>query len=100
VRQRLLYLAAVQVRFGYRQLQVLLQREGWQVNHKQVYRLDREEGLAIPTTYRKKRGDLPRMAPSPAQQPHGRWSLDFLTNSLVRWLALPSLRLIVDTVAG
>jgi hypothetical protein len=35
---RLRELAEVRRRFGYRRLQVLLQREGWQVNHKRVYR--------------------------------------------------------------
>ena len=29
----------VQARVGYRRLHVLLQREGWAVNHKRVYRL-------------------------------------------------------------
>jgi HTH-like domain len=39
-------------RFGYRCLQILLQREGWQINHKRVYRLYIEEKLAL----RRKRG--------------------------------------------
>jgi putative transposase len=38
LRVRLRELAEVRRRFGYRRLQVLLQREGWQVNHKRVYR--------------------------------------------------------------
>src|SRR5712672_3351971 len=33
--------------FGYRRLQVLLQREGWQVNHKRIYRLYVEEKLSL-----------------------------------------------------
>jgi transposase InsO family protein len=33
------------VRYGYRRIHVLLQREGWSVNHKRVYRLYVEEGL-------------------------------------------------------
>lgn len=36
LRMRLKDLAAVRVRYGYRRLHVLLLREGWQVNHKQV----------------------------------------------------------------
>jgi HTH-like domain len=40
LRMRLRELAEVRRRFGYRRLQVLLEREGWQVNHKRVYRLD------------------------------------------------------------
>ena len=43
LRLRLRELAGVRVAYGYRRLHVLLQREGWQVNHKRVYRLYREE---------------------------------------------------------
>ena len=39
LRVRLRELAEARRRFGYRRLQILLQREGWQVNHKRVYRL-------------------------------------------------------------
>jgi transposase InsO family protein len=31
-------------RFGYRRLHILLQREGWHVNWKKLYRIYREEG--------------------------------------------------------
>ncbi len=47
LRARLRELAEVRRRFGYRRLQVLLQREGWQVNHKRVYRLYVEEKLGL-----------------------------------------------------
>jgi putative transposase len=39
IRMRLRDLAATRVRYGYRRLHVLLQREGWRLNHKRVYRL-------------------------------------------------------------
>jgi putative transposase len=55
LRVRLRDLAATRVRYGYRRLHVLLQREGWRVNHKRVYRLYREEGLGIRTNRRRKR---------------------------------------------
>ena len=32
-------LAQARVSYGYRRIHVLLRREGWQVNHKRVYRL-------------------------------------------------------------
>ena len=38
--------AAVWVRFGYPRIHVLLQREGWRVNRKRVYRLYRLEAQA------------------------------------------------------
>lgn len=40
-------LAATRVRYGYRRLYVLLQREGWQLNHKRVYRLYRRAGFIV-----------------------------------------------------
>jgi len=52
LRVRLRELAEARRRFGYRRLQVLLEREGWQVNHKRVYRLYVEEKLSL----RRKRG--------------------------------------------
>jgi putative transposase len=83
LRQRLRELAAVRVRYGYRRLHVLLRREGWRVNHKRIYRLYREEGLSIRIKQRKKRVSLPRVTPPPAERPNERWSIDFLTDSLV-----------------
>ena len=49
LRMRLKELAESRVRYGYRRLHILLQREGWQVNHKHLYRLYSEEGLSIRT---------------------------------------------------
>ncbi len=45
-------LAAARVRFGYRQLTVLLWRDGWHVNAKRIYRLYTEEGLTVRTKHR------------------------------------------------
>ena len=47
LRAELVTLAAQRRRFGYRRLTVLLRRGGTRVNHKKVYRLYREEGLAV-----------------------------------------------------
>ena len=83
LRLRLRDLAATRVRYGYRRLHVLLRREGWQINHKRVYRLYREEGLAIRVKRRKKLASASRVPPPPATRPLERWSLDFLSDSLV-----------------
>ncbi len=56
LRMRLKDLAASRVRYGYRRLHVLLQREGWVINHKRVYRLYSEEGLSIRTRTRSAAG--------------------------------------------
>jgi len=82
LRLRLRDLAAARVRSGYRRRYVLLQREGWRVNHKRVYRLYREEGLGIRVKRRRKRVSGPRVVPPPAQRPHERWSIDFLADAL------------------
>jgi putative transposase len=83
LRLRLRDLAATRVRYGYRRLHVLLRREGWQINHKRVYRRYREEGLAIRVKRRKKLTSASRVPPPPATRPLERWSLDFLSDSLV-----------------
>ena len=38
LRIRIRDLAYARVSYGYRRIHVLLRREGWQVNHKRVYR--------------------------------------------------------------
>lgn len=52
LRQRLRELAAARVHAGYRQLHVYLRREGWEANHKRIWRLYCEEGLSL----RRKKG--------------------------------------------
>jgi putative transposase len=82
LRLRLRDLAAARVRYGYRRLQVLLQREGWQVNHKRVYRLYRLEGLSLRLKSRRKRPSHLRVARPRAHAPDEHWSLDFIGDSL------------------
>jgi putative transposase len=98
LRLRLRDLAATRVRYGYRRLHILLRREGWQVNHKRVYRLYREEGLGIRVKRRKKLASSPRVLPPPATRPHERWSLDFLSDGLADGRRFRVLT-IVDTVS-
>lgn len=44
---RLKELAETRIRYGCPRLYVLLQREGWQVNHKWIYRICSEEPPAV-----------------------------------------------------
>ena len=44
---RIRYLAQARASYGYRRLHVLLQRQGWAVNHKRVYRLYSHAGLML-----------------------------------------------------
>lgn len=80
---RLRDLAEVRRRFGYRRLHILLQREGWQVNHKLVYRLHQELGLKLRLKRRGKRPSHLRVALSPAMRPNERWSMDFVSDELI-----------------
>ena len=44
---RIREIAQTRVRYGYRKIRVLLNREGWKVGKDLVYRLYKEEGLAL-----------------------------------------------------
>jgi len=72
-------------RYGYRRVTALLRTEGWQVNHKRVERIWREEGLKVPQR-QKKRGRLYlndgsciRLRPC---WPNHVWSYDFVAERL------------------
>lgn len=45
LRQRIRNIAETRVRYGIERIVVLLRREGWEDNHKRVYRIYKEEGL-------------------------------------------------------
>ena len=83
MRLRLRDPAAARVRSGDRRPRVLPRREGWRVNHKRLDRRYREEGLGIRVERRRKPAGAPRVLPPPATKPLERWSLDFLSDSLV-----------------
>ncbi len=53
LRLALIRLAKQYGRYGYRKIAVLLRAEGWEVNHKKVERLWREEGLQLPQRHKK-----------------------------------------------
>lgn len=59
----------------------MLRREGFEVNHKRVFRLYQLEGLKLRRKKRKRvsRTRLPLMTPS---APNERWSLDFTSDQL------------------
>jgi putative transposase len=71
------------VRYGYRRIHVLLQREGWSVNHKRVYRLYVEEGLPIRNKRPKRRvAAKVRSDRTPPLAPNEVWAMDFLSDQL------------------
>jgi putative transposase len=82
IRQRLRDLAFSRPRYGYRRLYILLRRESWQVNHKRVLRIYREEGLSVRSKKRKKRTARLRVVPAPPTRINERWSMDFVADQL------------------
>jgi len=83
LRQRLRELAAARVHAGYRQLHVYLRREGWEANHKRIWRLYREEGLSLrrkkPRRGRSAARREGRPAPAAANE---LWAMDFMHDTL------------------
>jgi len=82
LRVRMKALAHERRRFGYRRLHVLLKREGHVVNHKKLFRLYREEKLAVRRRGGRKRAMGTRAPMLVALQPNERWSLDFVSDQL------------------
>ncbi len=82
LRERILALAQERPRYGYRRIQVLLEREGWAVNRKKTYRIYREEQLSVRRKKRKRVAAAPREALPVPEQPNVRWSMDFVADTL------------------
>lgn len=81
LRTQLVQLAREKPRFGYRRLQVLLQRSGEHVNHKRLHRIYREAGLMIRRKKRKHcvREGKPLVVRTSANQ---EWALDFVHDAV------------------
>jgi len=76
-------IAKARVRYGYRKIRVLLNREGWKVGKKRVYRLYREEGLALhPRPPRQRQMAAHRRERPKPTTPKEVWSLDFVDDQL------------------
>ena len=90
LRMRIREIAQTRVRYGYRMIRVLLNREGWKVGKDLVYRLYKERGAGAAQATRWKktgRGASTGALPSHRTEPglgHG-----FCCRSALRWKALP-----------
>ena len=80
LRARLKELAAKRMRFGYRRLTAMLVREGIAANHKRVYRLYREEGLAMRIRQRRRIRWTGAVSGPVATRANERWSIDFVSD--------------------
>jgi putative transposase len=81
LRVRLRELAYERVRWGYRRLYVLLRREGHCVNRKRVYRLYRDEGLAVRRRKRKRVAVARQPMATPTKRNEA-WAIDFMSDVL------------------
>jgi transposase InsO family protein len=82
VRARLEAHAAARSRFGYRRLHILLEREGFVVNHKRVHRIYRAAGLQVRRRRRKRLTRADRVPLPIMSQRLERWSMDFTADTL------------------
>jgi putative transposase len=96
LRMRLKELAARRMRFGYRRLTAMLLREGMPANHKRVYRLYREEGLAMRIRQRRRIRWSGAVVKPAASQPNERWSMDFVTDCVSSGKVIRMLTIVDD----
>ena len=95
LRVRLRELAEERRRFGYRRLQILLEREGWQANHKRVYRLYVEEKLGLRRKRGRKRSGVRQPLPEPVAA-NQTWSVDFVSDALSSGRRFRTLNIVDD----
>jgi putative transposase len=80
---RIREIAQTRVRYGYRRIQVVLNREGWQAGKKLVYGLYREEGLVLrPRPRRWRRSAVHRRDRFRASGPNQVSTMDFFADQL------------------
>jgi putative transposase len=83
LRQRIREMAQTRVRYGYRKIRVLRNREGWAVGKKLVYRLYREEGLMLRHRVpRRRKSVAPRWTRPKPGRPNEAWTLDVVADQL------------------
>lgn len=94
--QRIVELAAQRRRFGYRRIHALLRREGCPANHKRVFRLYREAGLAVRRRRRRRGVTVERRPLALPQGPNQVWSMDFVMDALSSGRRLKCLNIVDD----
>jgi putative transposase len=96
LRQQLKELAAKRMRFGYRRLTAMLERQGVEANHKKIYRLYREEGLAMRIRQRRRIRWNGAVAAPAARKANERWSIDFLSDAVSTGQVIRMLTMVDD----
>ena len=87
LREELKELASKHPRFGSPMLHMMLRNKGWQVNHKRIERLYREENLSLRRRKRKRYPVLRVVRPTPSTA-NECWSIDFIHDSVYGGRAL------------
>jgi putative transposase len=83
LRMRIREIAQARVRYGYRKIRVLLNREGWGVGKSLMQRLYREEGLGLKQRLkRRRRAAQHRRERIQVTAANQAWSLDFVADQL------------------
>jgi len=96
LRRRLRELAEQRKRFGSPRLHIMLKREGLVINHKRTERLYREEGLALRRKRRRKGAAGARVIILSPQRTNERWSMDFVTDSIITGRRFRALAIVDD----
>ncbi|MGA9828629.1 MAG: IS3 family transposase [Rhodanobacteraceae bacterium] len=96
LQKRLIELAGERRRFGYRRLHILLEREGFEVNHKRVHRLYRLAGLAVRRRRKRDRVAVERRPLLIPSGPNHTWSMDFVFDALADGRPIKCLTVVDD----
>jgi len=97
VAKRIKEICETRVRYGYRRVHVLLDREGWGINVKKVYRIYKELGMQL-RHKTPKRGMKAKLRDDRAEAvgPNDVWAMDFVHDQLATGKSLRILT-VVDT---
>jgi putative transposase len=97
VEARIKAICETRVRYGYRRVHVMLQREGWNINIKRTYRIYNKMGLQLrnKTPKRRVKAKL-RDDRAPATRPNDVWAMDFVQDQLATGKTIRVLT-VVDT---
>lgn len=87
-------LAALYPRFGYRRIQVFMEREGFVMSPDRMHRLWRQNGLQVPRKRPRKRVAGSRPRPQPAMGRNHVWAYDFVFDACANGQQLKCLTVI------
>ncbi len=94
--ERMRAIAAERPRFGWRRINVLLQREGIMLNHKRLRRIYRAEQLQVRARKKRHVRYVRGSTVVTATRPNQRWSVDFLHDTLANGRQIRVMTLIDD----